>query len=382
MRFLNLLFMAALFLSSCTSQIAVADSELLDPTKYDTILNGKVVKLYTLERDDIKVQVTNYGAKLLTLIVPDRDGVLRNINWREPSIKELLASPFVLSGAIMGRAANLTGNGGLVTIDGKEYQLSKNSKGVNHASGGKTGLSYIVWDAEQSINSDGDPMLTLSFFSEDGHEGYPGNANITVKYILKESALEIDLIATTDAPTYINMTSHPFFNLHGTKSIPSISHILTINADYYTPSSEEGPLTGEIVSVEGTPLDFRKPCAIGERVEDNHVQLELYGGYNLNYIINKNNEDDMATFAELYEPATGISVVLESNQPAMHINAGPYQRKSSVENRNESSRQLRYGVGLEAQNCPNAINCPDFPDAVLYPDETYDKTILYKFSVR
>lgn len=380
MRLLTHLLAVLLLLGSCSTPTTSIDNELLDVAKYDTILNAKAVKLYTLANDRIKVQITNYGGRMLTMLVPDRDGVVRNINWREESIKEVLASPYIYSGAIIGRSANLSGNGGLLTIDGNEYQLSVNDQN-QHSAGGTTGLSFCVWDAVQGVNNVGEPTLTLSCFLEDGHEGYPGNLDVKAIYTLKESALELDFEATTDAPTYVNFTSHPFFNLHGDKMISTNSHLLTINADNYTPASSEGPLTGEIAPVEGTPYDFREPHAIGERVNDNHPQLARRDGYDANFMINKDQDDAWARFAELYEPSTGIAVEIESDQPAMQLYGGPFQGQKTFETRSDP-RPLRYGVGLEAQNCPNAINCPNFPDAILYPDEVYRKKIVYNFLVK
>ncbi|MFI3247789.1 MAG: aldose epimerase family protein [Rikenellaceae bacterium] len=377
MRLLTLLFGAALLFNSCTSTPQLADSELLDSTKYDTIIDNKPVKLYTLANDNIKVQITNYGGRMLSMLVPDRDGVIRNINWREESIKDVLESPYIYSGAIIGRSANLSGNGGVARIDGTDYQLSVNSSN-QHNAGGVTGLSFCVWDAEQVVNKDGEPALILKYFSEDGHEGYPGNLYITATYTLKESALELAFEATTDAPTYVNFTSHPFFNLHGSKMIPTNSHLLMVNANSYTPAADDGPLTGEIITVDGTPFDFREARTIGERVDDDHPQLARRDGYDVNFMINKGDVDDMVLFAELYEPATGIAVEIESDQPAMQLYGGPFQGKKTFETRSDP-RPLRYGVGLEAQNCPNAINCSAFPDAVLYPEDVYKKRIVYNF---
>lgn len=369
-----------LLLGSCSTPPNMADSTLLDSAKFDTMLYGKAVKLYTLSNQNINVQITNYGGRLLTLHVEDRDGILRNINWREESIKDVLESPYIYAGTIIGRSANLSGNGGVVMIDGVEYQLSVNDQN-QHNAGGTTGLAFTVWDAEQGVNSDGEPTLTLSHLSKDGHEGYPGNLDIKAIYTLKESALELAFEATTDAPTFVNFTSHPFFNLHGSKMISTNSHLLSVNSSSYTPASSEGPLTGEIVSVEDTPFDFRTPRTIGERVNDPHEQLARRDGYDVNFMIDRDNEDEMVKIAELYEPATGIAVEIISDQPAMQLYGGPFQGKKTFETRSDP-RPLRYGVGLEAQNCPNALNCPNFPDAVLYPEEIYNKKILYIFSTR
>ena len=381
MKLLPLLLFMCVSLYSCTTPTTCALQEnLLDATKYDTILNGKAVKLYTLSNDNLAVQITNYGGRMLSMLVPDRDGAVRNINWREESIKELLASRYIYSGAIIGRSANLSGSGGVVVIDGKKYQLSVNARN-QHDAGGPTGLSFCVWDAQQSVNDEGEPTLELTYLSEDGHEGYPGNALITALYTLTDETLKLELMATTDAPTFINITAHPFFNLHGSKMVTTNTHILTINADNYTPASSDWPLTGAIEPVAGTPLDFRTPHTIGERVNENHPQLARRDGYDTNYLLNKTSEDEMVLAAEVYEPATGIAVEIYSDHPAMQFYGGPFQGDKTFTTRSDP-RPLRYGIGLEPQNCPNALNCPAFPDAVLYPDEKYHKTIIYKFSTK
>ena len=370
------LFCTITLLSSCKFNSKDISALPLDASKFDTLLYNKEVKLYTLNNKKITAQITNYGGRLLTLIVPDKNGVRRNINWREKNIKDVLESPYIYSGPIIGRSANLTDNGGLVTIAGKQYQLSVNASNVHNA-GGVTGLSFSVWDAKESVNDKGDPTLKLTFLSEDGHEGYPGNAHITATYTLTKDALVLNMKATTDAPTFMNLTHHPFFNLHGSKNISTNSHLLTVYADNYTPAGESGPLTGEIAAVEGTPFDFRTARTIGERVNDLHPQLQRRDGYDVNFMIN-DSDNKIKKIAELYEPQTGIAVEIISNQPAMQLYGGPFQGKKTFETRSDP-RPLRYGVGLEAQNCPNALNCPNFPNAELYPDEIYNKTIIYRF---
>ncbi len=366
-----------LLLCACTTP-----SLLIDESLYKTTLNGKEVRLYTLSNGEISVQITNYGGRIVSLIVPDRNGEMHNIVWQEPSIDSMLHAPYAYSGALMGRCTNRIDNGGEVKIDNRTYQLSVNADN-QHAHGGDMGFSFCVWDATQSRNKEGEPTLTLERVSKDGEEGYPGNLLTTAEYRLtSDNSLVITLTATTDAATIVNITSHPFFNLHGDSSISTNSHFLTIYTDKYTPSNSEKVLTGEIASVENTPLDFRTPHTISERIGAEHPQLTITNGYDTNYLLKALNDDTITINAELYEPSTGISLKLYSDQSALQFYAGPCQNQSSLDAIIKAGKPIRYGVTLEAQGCPNAPNYPLFPQCTLHPGEIYEKTIVYNFGLK
>ncbi|MFI3247744.1 MAG: aldose epimerase family protein [Rikenellaceae bacterium] len=370
----------ALFAIACNSYDHTSNL-LVNEADYDTIIDGKPIKLYTLTNGDATVQLCNYGGRIVSFVVPDKDGEPTLVVWQERTIEECLNSPYQYAGVLIGRFANRIGNNGKVTIEGEEYQLSLNSED-KHSHGGFTGFTKTIWDATQGVNSSGEPTLTLHHLSPDGDEGYPGNLDVTVVYTLQsDNELRLDYTATTDAPTIINLTSHPFFNLHGSWDVSSNSHLLTIHADRYTPSAQDGLLTGEILTVEGTPLDFRTPHAIGERVNEADPQLLRCHGYDTNHMLN-NPMGEFGLAAELYEPSTGIALEFYTDQPALQFYGGYYQGKVMRDRGIEPGRPLRYGVALEAQNCPNAPHRPTFPNSVLMPGETYTQSTSYKFVVK
>lgn len=375
---MNLKYVITLFISlicSCGSS-NTTNSILISPELYKTNIDGEDVRLYTLSNEQISIQITNYGGRIVSIVVPDKNGKMRNIVWQEPSIDVAINGNSRYSGAIIGRYANRVGNDGRITIEDREYQLQMN-KNNQHLHGGDIGFNVKVWSAKQSVNREGDPILTLRLTSKDGECGYPGNLNVSAQYRLtKDNSLEITLSATTDAPTIINLTSHPFFNLNGDVTTPTNSHILKIYADQYTPMNSEKIVYGDILSVENTPLDFRTPHEIGERVHQSHNQLDLNGGYDINYLLCSNN-GKIVLAAELYEPKTGIALKVYSDQDAIQLYGGPAQREQL-----SKSSNIRYGVALEAQNCPNAINAPQLPQYILYPNERYTKHIIYNFSTK
>lgn len=376
----SITLIATLLIFSCNKPKKVK-SLLVDAAQFDSIIDGKQVKLFTLVNGDATVQICNYGGRIVSFVVPDKNGCPTNVMWQEPSIDAYLNTPYKYAGTLIGRFANRIGNNGKVTIEGEEYQLSINDNG-KHSHGGYKGFTSLVWDAREGVNDQGEPMVALHHRSPDGDEGYPGNLEVIVTYTLKhDNELQIQYTARTDAPTIVNLTSHPFFNLHGSWDRSSNSHLLTIHADNYTPSASNGLLTGEIATVDGTPLDFRTPHTIEERVNSDDPQMTRCNGYDSNHILNK-ELGEYALAAELYEPSTGILLELFTDQPALQFYGGYYQGKVMRAKGVEPGRPLRYGVALEAQNCPNAPHCPSFPNPVLLPGQTYRQVTSYKLSIK
>ena len=366
-------------LISCNSK-AGKESLLQDPTKFDTTIDNKKVQLYTLTNGKITAQFCNYGARIISLVVPDKDGNNKNVVWSNGSIQECLDDYYFYSGVMIGRYANRIGNCGKVTIDNIEYQLTQNFEDTIHAHGGEKGFSAVVWDAVQSINKNGEQNLTLNYFSPHLEEGYPGNMNVQVVYtITKDDALKVEYKATTDAPTIINLTVHPFFNLHGDKKISTNSHLVTVFADNYTPSKMNHILTGEIESVVGTPFDFLTPHTLGERVEQENEQIARCHVYDVNLLLNKKEIGEYAVAAKITEESTGINLEIATTQPALQIYGGPYQSTKSAAIFKEKGAPLQYGIALEAQNSPNAPHCPKFQNCYLNPGEIYQETTSYRF---
>ncbi len=371
----------ALMLTACTTGTQKAPYELIAADAFDTTLNGRSVQLYTLvNKQGMAAQITNYGARLVSLWVPAADGSFKDVVWGYETIADYLdAGTDVYSGPVVGRYGNRI-NKGQFTLDGKSYQLTIND-GENHLHGGSGGFWSKVWQGGVVTNADSSQSVVLTYESPDGEEGYPGNLTITVMYTLtNDNQLVLNYEATTDAPTVINPTSHSYFNLHGTTAQSTNSHILQINADSFTPTDAGLIPTGEIAPVEGTPLDFRQPTAIGERIEADFEPMKLAKGYDHNWVLNKAN-GQFGEAAVVYEPATGIVMTVSTDQPGMQFYSGNFMDGKDVGKRGDL-HSFRTGVAFETQNFPDAPNHPEFPNPVLRPGETYTQTCVYAFSTK
>ena len=253
-------------------------------------MQGKPVSLYTLRNErGMLVQITNYGARVVALWAPGADSVHRDVVWGYETIDDYLAAGDRFSGPIVGRYGNRIG-GARFELDGREYRLTVND-GANHLHGGSGGFADKVWDARPFVNEAGEQAVEMSYLSPDGEEGYPGTLSISVTYTLTaDNALRIDYRATTDAPTVLNPTSHVYFNLNGTSARGIGSHVLTIHAGRYTPTDGGLIPTGELASVEGTPLDFRTATPIGWRVESDFPAMRSAGGYDHNWVLDRTGD--------------------------------------------------------------------------------------------
>jgi len=367
-----------LVLSACTSSLKTA--QIFPQSNFDTIVNNKKVSIYTLKNaNGMTAQVTNYGARLVDLSVPDKDGNFQDVVWGFEKISGYLNATDLFAGPIVGRYGNRIGKGQF-TIDGKPYQLTLNNNG-NHLHGGLDGFYKKVWDARSFKNDKGEEALELSYLSPAGEEGYPGNLKIKVIYAITASnELTINYEASTDAATIINPTSHVYFNLHGNSAQSSNSHILTLFADKYTPTDSLLIPTGEIATVENTPLDFRKPTAVGERIKADFVALKYGKGYDHNFVLNK-KAGEVTLAAEVLEPATGIIMKVSTDQPAIQFYSGNFMDGKDTGKRGDK-HNYRTGIALEAQNYPDAPNHANFPTAILKPGATYKQTTIYAFEVK
>ena len=322
-RYLFLMAATACMLSCAGNGDSGNGVELLDAAAFRTEIDGKPVGLYTLQNaDGMTVQLTNYGARVVALWVPAADGRFRDVVWGYDSIDAYLRTADKYCGPVVGRFGNRIGKGRF-TLDGKEYQLTINN-GENHLHGGPGGFECRVWDARETTTPEGNPAVAMSYRSADGEEGYPGNLDITVTYSLTpDNGLVIDYEATTDAPTIVNPTRHAYYNLHGTTEHSTDSHLLTIHASGFTPTDAGLIPTGEILPVEGTPLDFRTPHAIGERIgRTDYEPLAFGNGYDHNWALDKPEAGTVSLAAEAYEPATGIRMKIYTDQPGLQFYAG------------------------------------------------------------
>ena len=374
-----LLFLILVFVfSACNSN--KKSSQVFPQNNFDTIFGGKKVSIYTLKNaNGMTAQITNYGARLVDLWVPDKDGKFQDVVWGFEKISGYLNANDLYAGPIVGRYGNRIGKGKF-SIDGKAYQLTLNNHG-NQLHGGAKGFFTKVWNARLFKNEKGEDALELSYLSPAGEEGYPGNLTIKVIYaITANNELSINYQATTDSTTIINPTSHVYFNLHGTTAQSSNSHIVTINADKYTPTDSLLIPTGEIASVENTPLDFRKPTAVGKRIKMDFLALKYGKGYDHNYVLNK-KAGEISLAAEVYEPTTGIVMKVSTDQPAIQFYSGNFMDGQDTGKRGDK-HNYRTGIALEAQNYPDAPNHANFPTAVLKPGETYKQTTIYAFETK
>ncbi len=358
---------------------------LLPEEAFVKTVDGMYTGLYTISNDNgMTLQLTNYGARIVALWVPSADGGFKDVVWGYDSIDAYLNASDKYSGPVVGRYGNRI-NDGRFTLDGKEYRLTVNENG-NQLHGGAGGFSAKVWNAEQFTDEDGNQAVRMTWLSEDGEEGYPGNLKISVTYtITSENELVLDYEASTDKPTVLNPTSHVYYNLHGTSAKSTDTHLMTIYADSFTPTDAELIPTGEIAPVEGTPMDFRTSTAIGARIETPDFEpLKLGKGYDHNWVLDKTSDGTHSgtwIAAELFEPETGIIMKIYTDQPGLQFYAGQGMDGKEVGKRGEI-HNVRSGIALETQNFPDAPNHEDFPSAVLRPGETYTQHSVYAFSLK
>jgi aldose 1-epimerase len=339
-------------------------------------VDGKEVFLYTLRNaSGMEARITNYGGILVSLTVPDRLNKPGDVVLGYDSLSSYVkATPYF--GAIVGRYGNRIGKAHF-TLDGKEYALKAND-GPNTLHGGLKGFDKVVWDADESTPAT-KASLVLSYVSRDGEEGYPGNLKASVVYTLTDSnELRIDYAATTDMPTVLNLTHHSYFNLAGPGSGDILSHELTLNADRFTPIDSGLITTGALEPVEGTPMDFRTPTAIGARIGTMDDQLKFGRGYDHNWVLNRTG-DGLSLAARVAEKTSGRVMEVWTTQPGVQFYSGNFLDGSNI-GKGGKAYAYRTGFCLETQHFPDSPNKPSFPSTVLRPGENFASTTVYKFS--
>ncbi len=339
--------------------------------------DGTAVDLYLLTNTKgMKAKIITYGGIITELHVPDRAGKFEDVVLGFDELKSYLAGhPFF--GCITGRYANRIAKGKF-TLDGKEYTLATNN-GPNHLHGGKKGFDKYVWKAESFEAADG-VGVKLSHRSPDGDEGYPGNLSVIVTYTLtNQNELKIDYTATTDKATPVNLTNHSYFNLAGAKSTENIlGHELILAAEKYTPTDDELIPTGEIKSVQSTPLDFTKPAAIGARIKEIKATPV---GYDHNFVLAGGAGKGPHFAAKVLEPKSGRILEVLTTEPGVQLYTGNFL-DGKVKGKGGVAYSQYHGFCLETQHFPDSVNKPNFPSVILKPGETYRTTTIYKFSVK
>ncbi len=380
---------AAAMLSACASgeQKALTVSGL-DPVKFDTLINEKPVKLYTLKNaNGMEVCVTNYGGRIVSLVVNDKDGKPTDVVLGFDNIAQYadtLNSPSDY-GSSVGRYANRI-NMGKFTLDGVEYQLRQNDKhegGRDHClhGGGATGWMNQVYDVIE-VN---DSVIKMQIEAADGENGFPGNVKaITTYKVTADNILDMTWEATTDKATIVNQTNHNYYNLSGDFENAAYDQVLYVNADNFTEADASYMPTGKILPVEGTPMDFRTPHAVGDSIKSEYVQIQNAHGYDHNWCLNTNG-DDTQVCASLYSPKTGIFMEMYTNEPGVQVYSGNFQGvgadKDIVRKLGKKYPQ-HVSICLESQKYPDSPNHPEWASPVVTPEKPYFSHAAYKFSIK
>lgn len=340
-------------------------------------IDGKETMLCILTNSKgAELSITNYGAKIVSLMVPNRDGEFVDVVTGHNTIDEYLTSEEPYFGAICGRYGNRIAKGKFI-LDGILYDKLAINNGPNSLHGGIKGFNSVVWDLKQIDQQ----TVELKYTSIDGEEGFPGNLNTTVTYHLSnDNEVIITYQATTDKPTILNLTNHSYFNLSGQGNPSVYNHSLMINADYYLPTDETAIPYGPKEKVEGTPMDFRTPHEVGERIDEEFEALKFGKGYDHTYILNKGNENELSFCARCSSPITGIVMECYTTEPGVQLYTGNWMTGNFV-GKNGQRYPARAALCLETQHFPNSPNNPDYPSVTLRPDDTFRSQTIYKFSV-
>ncbi|MEM6798186.1 MAG: aldose epimerase family protein [Planctomycetota bacterium] len=334
------------------------------------------VRLYTLKnKSGMTVKITNYGAIITSIVVPDRDGKLADVALGYDRMEDYLSAvdkPYF--GAVVGRYGNRIA-GGAFSLDGQTYSLATNN-GPNHLHGGVIGYDKVIWDVQPT---DAVNTLKLGYLSKDTEEGYPGNVRVTVTYTLNDAnELTVHYQATTDKPTPVNLTQHTYFNLKGEGQGTILDHQLMLNAKQFTPVDETLIPTGELAPVAGTPFDFTTAKPIGRDVGQSQQQLEFGLGYDHNWVLDRQG-DGLQLAARVVEPTSGRVLEIHTTEPGIQFYCGNFL-DGRLKGKSGKAYVHRGGFCLETQHFPNSPNQPSFPSTILKPGEIYDTTTVFRFS--
>jgi aldose 1-epimerase len=343
---------------------------------YGKTSDGAQVTIYTLTNaKGVEARIMNYGAIIVSLKVPDRQGHLDDVVLGFDAIDGYLGEhPHF--GAVVGRYGNRIAKGHF-TLDGHEYTLAINN-GANSLHGGNKGFDKQVWTAKTMESKEG-PSLALTYVSKDGEEGYPGTLTSTVTYTLTNTnELRLHYQATTDKATVLNLTNHSYFNLAGAGNGDILGHLLTLHADKFTPVDSGLIPTGELRTVDGTPFDFRKPTAIGARINQAEEQVKLGGGYDHNFVVN-GAAGTLRPAARVSDPQSGRVLEVLTTEPGVQFYTGNFL-DGTIKGKGGKVYNKRFAFCLETQHFPDSPNRPAFPSTVLKPGAKYDTTTVFRFS--
>jgi aldose 1-epimerase len=373
-----LIFTGGLLLASSLSSQGMRGT--IKKESFGKTTGGEQIDLYTLSnKKGMEVSITNFGATVVTLKVPDRTGKVADIVLGYDTLEgyENGSSYF---GATVGRYGNRIG-GGKFSLDGKTYTLPKNN-GENTLHGGIVGFSKRVWKARE-IESKSGQALEMSYMSPDGEEGFPGNLSVKILFTLpaERSELDIDYRATTDKDTVLNLTNHSYFNLAGEGNGDILDHVLTLHAKQFTPVDKSLIPTGELVAVAGTPMDFNTATAIGKRIDDNYEQLVFGKGYDHNWVLVRSGSGkDLSIAAEAYDPKSGRKLEVLTSEPGVQFYSGNFL--DGAKGKGNKPYPHRAAFCLETQHFPDSPNHPNFPSTLLKPNTVFHSETVFRFSAK
>lgn len=356
------------------SETGETTNDSTEQTTFDAVIDGKDVKLYALQNEKLRVTLTNYGARLVSLHVKNKEGKETDVILGYDTADEFKQNASNYYGAIVGRYGNRIGNASF-TLDGATYELERNN-GENSLHGGTNGVYNKVWTVEQSS----DTAITLAYTSPDGEAGYPGTVTMKVTYSLTDGGLLIDYEGSTDKKTVLNLTNHAYFNLNGEGDATILDHELQIDADAITEVDETLIPTGKSLAVAGTAFDFRKPQTIGSRIDTDNEQLKVGQGYDHNFELVKG--EGFRKVASVYASKTGIEMQILTTEPGLQFYSGNFMTDSDPKGKGGKGYPFRSAFCLETQHFPDAPNQPSFPSTVLKPGEKYTSKTEYRFLVR
>ena len=345
---------------------------IIKESAFKSVHQGKPTALFTLKnKKGLIAQITNYGAIIISLYVPDRSGKLTDIVQGYETIDDYINGNGPYMGAVCGRCANRIAKGKF-TLEDRSYTLAVNN-GPNHLHGGIKGFNKMVWDVIKSSST----SVKLQHISPDGEEGYPGNLKVEVTYTLTEDdELRLDNHATTDRTPIVNLAGHSYFNLAGEGSGDILSHELMINGAFYTPCDETNIPTGEILSVKGTPMDFTIPKKIGKDIDQENLQLRYGAGYDHNWVLN-HPAGIPGLAAVAHDPVSGRVMEVYTTQPGLQLYSANWPDDQKGKGGKKYGR--RWAFALETQHFPDSVNKPHFPSVILKPGGVYKNSCIYKF---
>ena len=335
--------------------------------------------LYLMRNDHgMEVEVTNFGGIIVAIRTPDKTGKSADVVLGFDELEGYLGKhPHF--GTLVGRYGNRIGNARF-SLDGKSYQLAANN-GDNHLHGGLKGFGKVLLKGTEIVRENG-VGVQLTYLSKDMEEGYPGNLEVSVDYLLTNSnELQIEYRGITDKPTVVNLTNHSYFNLAGEGAGDVLKHLVRINADHYTPVDEALITTGEIAAVDASPFDFRKSMTIGARIESSHIQMQYGNGYDHNFVLNRKEEGELILAATVFERSSGRTLEVHTTEPGVQFYTGNFL-DGSIRGKGGKTYERRFGFCLETQHYPDSPNKPDFPSTELRPGGIYQSTTVFKFGVR